>query len=1128
MRLYLVIGIFGFLLLGTMMSPAMSQAEPVVDHVVINEIDINPPGDDSKSITEWVELYNPTDTKINVSQWSIASTTVLKQTFTIPQGTIIEPGRFLTYSYVSVWFTDVAERVQLRDSSGTVIDETPTISDLTNNFSSWQRIYDGYDTNSSSDWKFETSNAGSSNGKLTQEVELEKAQVTLDVDKPNYIFGETAIISGQVSERVFQEIPFFQPEQITIKISGPGGYNKNINLYPDFFLKYKTELNLQQVLGVNEGVYVVFVEYADSTAAATFSVGDKIIVMEEKEGGKLSMTTDKGTYIPGETVIILAFTPKVIPFEGLKFSVIDPNGNEIANGNLFPDLTRSTMSYLDKVNFPESISTNFDFITTIFLTPIHPVYGTYKIIAEYSTVGSVISLFELVEDVKETKVISLTTDKKAYGIGETVMISGRLNNLWIFSLDLEVLQIRNIALGVLDFSGGGNFYKLLDAVRLEGDSTFSYEFKIPSDPNRYGEYLVTVSKEVGAETTSFKVVENPDEYVDVPSEPFSVTTDKTLYESGDTIIISGQVNQLLISSNFYTFTVDITIKSAQGINLFTSANKPSSSEPGVILYSLTAVPDQVGNYQVRDTLYRAIYDEGTYTITASYADGTLRDTTTFSIIDPLNIEARITATLDKEVYGLGEKVHVEGIIPTSGAIKAGLGITITKPDGDTDKFGTTVDNGRFSWSWTTPSFEKTQVVSNERVVSSSNFGIYKISLAQSDNPPISLFFKVSSNPGEDSLNLEPLTVTTDKPVYLAGEKLKVLGTAIKRPQGTEGLVVPDRAHIVVSSSEFPFTMIYEAAVYLDLGGNFESTFDMPITIFKEGTYKVRATYQNLRADNIFQVNNDFIRDADILSLIIDIDKEKYYPGDVVQITARPSKFIWVEKVDIGIPTEEQTKINCGSFVCGKGVPIITLRPDPTGTFSHEQKIPNDSSSLGTYIITFDTEFGTFTKPFTVVEKSVVVAGEVEKEAKPFGDRVIEKFNRITESFIPIIVNEKLVDDAEIFPRVIQGSLFTPARGEESNVNIKVSTSDGACIIGQDSNCLITASTRMPGAIYQTIEINDVNYKVRYSGPDVRLEKFTILPDSSDGILPDSTWNVEVVKEDQSSRFYYKITYVTLE
>ena len=114
------------------------------------------------------------------------------------------------------------------------------------------------------------------------------------------------------------------------------------------------------------------------------------------------------------------------------------------------------------------------------------------------------------------------------------------------------------------------------------------------------------------------------------------------------------------------------------------------------------------------------------------------------------------------------------------------------------------------------------------------------------------------------------------------------------------------------------------------------------------------------------------------------------------------------------------------------------------------------------------------------------------------------------------------------PRVLQGSLFTSARGEESDVNLRVSTSDGQCIIGQDSNCLVSESTRKPGAIYSIVSIDDVNYKIRYSGNDVRLEKFSIVPEDSSSKIDIDNWNVEIIKDEQPSRFYYKVSYVALE
>ena len=74
-----IILVFSVLFFAGVMIPAFAQSS---DNVVINEVDINPPGDDSASISEWVEIYNPTDSDIDIGGWEIASTTVLKKTMT--------------------------------------------------------------------------------------------------------------------------------------------------------------------------------------------------------------------------------------------------------------------------------------------------------------------------------------------------------------------------------------------------------------------------------------------------------------------------------------------------------------------------------------------------------------------------------------------------------------------------------------------------------------------------------------------------------------------------------------------------------------------------------------------------------------------------------------------------------------------------------------------------------------------------------------------------------------------------------------------------------------------------------------------------------------------------------------
>ncbi|MDC0204939.1 hypothetical protein OAJ58_00120, partial [Nitrosopumilus sp.] len=142
--------------------------------------------------------------------------------------------------------------------------------------------------------------------------------------------------------------------------------------------------------------------------------------------------------------------------------------------------------------------------------------------------------------------------------------------------------------------------------------------------------------------------------------------------------------------------------------------------------------------------------------------------------------------------------------------------------------------------------------------------------------------------------------------------------------------------------------------------------------------------------------------------------------------------------------------------------------------------------------------------------------------------IIEKVNRISDNLTSINTQEKTIDEQSVKPRVLSGSMITVSKDSQSTVNLQVSSESGVCIIGPSSDCLVSESTRKPGQIFEVVQVDGMNLNVRYSGPDVRLEKFSILPQSSDDFLPNANWNVEVLKDDEVSRFYYKVTYKTLQ
>lgn len=1073
---------------------ASSEAQ-LADHVVINEVDTNPLGDDYRSPLEWVELYNPTDKAVDIGGWQVASTSISRKTLTFPTGTVIKPGQFLVYSNTLLWFTDVSERVQLKDKPGNVIDETPSLTDLKNDFSSWQRKADGLDTDATNDWVFKSSTAGSSNGKLA-DTSAGSGGVTIfvNVDKRSYAFSDTAVLYGNVSERVYQEKPFFSQQQISILVDGPGVYEKKFLLYPDANLNFKTSMKLDKVLGVTSGTYTVFAKYGTSDDTTLFTVGEKAEAVVVGTESELTISADKITYMPGERVQITGQTNKIIPLEGLKLAVYDAKGKQIYTGNLYPT--------------PDG-----KFSGNVFVTTVNPVYGTYDIVADYGKQHAE-TAFEVVKDVKDTENIVLSTDKKFYAPGETVTISGR-SNKYVSALDLEVVQTGTGSVG----NTVSKVFRIRDQVTLAGDSTFAYKLNVPSGQTNLGDFRVTVSKEFGNAVAYFKIVENPDDYVGGDVKNF-VTTDKAEYVLGEKMVVNGHV-LLKTRSTYEAIPVYVAIQDESGKPLsIVGKDKKLRVRDGSIIaeYGFTAIPDAVGNYKVDLTISRTPFKPGTYVIKTNY-DGQVT-TTSFSVVDSLDIKnKKIVAATDKTVYGLGEKVSLSGTL-TSG--QSAVKITLTKPDGKTVSGGSKVDNSKFSWSWDAPSKDyELADIRDPKSPRMSVFGNYKITVTASSET-IDVYFKVSKNPATDKLEIKPLEITTDKSLYRGGEKLVVSGSAIKREQvtSTGGGIIPDRVSVQVKTSTNK--VIYNSAVDFDIGNHFTVTYDIPLTVFKDGKYKVTATYQKIISEATFEVKNNIPFDpTGKLTIILNTDKEEYSPGDTIHVTGNTNKVISLKKLDLVIIPEESTKINCGNFECGLGGKKTDIsRSYDNGVYSYDYAIPSNAV-LGTYVIKVDAEFGTFTKTFKLVEK------KAPEPIKVLSTKISEKFNRLTGSAIDITLAEKTVDGQLIAPWSLSGSMVT-SRGAESQVNIQIIADDGQCIIGPDTKCLVSKATKTSAAPYKTVKVAGIDYNVEYSGPQAILEKFSVVPVSDEDVIPDSMWSVQIIKGSQPSKFYYEIVYTPIQ
>ena len=868
------------LALGVVLSSTVhagSYALEYADHVVINEVDTNPPGDDARSAAEWVEIYNPTSESVAIGGWEIGSAADLKRTLVIQPSFEIKPGQYQIFSYQPSWFNDMFESVVLRDSEGIVVDRTPYLSDAAGDYNSWQRVYDGLDSGSDSDWVLKTSTVGGANGAPEAAPMPDPVSITVGPDEDFYLLGQTAVISGNVSEQVFVEKPTFFPSPILITVDGPSSQN-TVTLYPDVFLEFSTSLALHKVLGFEPGTYNVTAEYSGAVGTAQFSLGSRAVETTRQMPGVLSIQTDSDSYIPGETATVSATTTREVPYEGLEFSVIDPDGNVLEGGNLFPSSGANASGAAGS-------GIRASFATEVFIDNVSPVYGQHQITARYST--QVAEHHFMVEpDRRDPSIVALETGKDVYQPGDTVSISGRSNLYHVPSLSLEILRPASLAPG----TAGGAGLKVLDTLRLEGDGTFAYDLPIPDSFVGFGEYRVTVSGEVGTFATTFAIVEDSGAFVK-STDPLAVSVDRESYGVGDPLRISGFVKDPGRSGGLENPSVHIEIRD--------SDNKPLSIEvphytgtrnAGTrIALSFDAIPDPAGRFSVDSEITRGLFPDGVYTVLAKY--GRLASEASFAVADSTGAGDAV-AFLDREVYGLGQTLTLSGSLGTRVAGGESVQITLYKPDGDTDRFEAGLDGGDFVWNWNTPAQAVVPSTGNERAATSGNLGVYRISL-EAGGDRSDLFFKVSENPGTDTLSRAPITVDAGQSLYRAGDKLYVSGYVVPRAAGHDGPVAADLVTVMVMPTVVPMNPIHTATVYPDHGGYYSATFELQPSLFDEGTFKVRAVYNNTRAEADFSVANSYLLSDEDPELILTLDKDSYNPGDVLTLNGRPSTIVQI-------------------------------------------------------------------------------------------------------------------------------------------------------------------------------------------------------------------------------------------
>ncbi|WP_165776436.1 lamin tail domain-containing protein [Candidatus Nitrosotalea bavarica] len=1145
---YLIAGILVLLVIGQSYA-ASGQTTQIANHVVINEVELNPVGDYTKLPVQWVELYNPTSSPVTIGGWSIGATSGLKQAYAISLGTTIQPQQFIVYHYVPLWLPQAGAVIQLTGSDGTIIDQTPPLTDTQGDGNTWQRTYDGYNTGSQSDWVYKSGTPGSSNGSPPTTSVTSQLTMSVSTDKQNYIFGDIVNIDGQVSQIVPNIAVTSIPTTVNLVVSGPNGFKQTFSLYPGTDFKFSTYMKTDQVLGFTEGIYTISASYGGIQTSSTFSLGSAAFVPPAQIAPTtMVISTDRSNYTVSEPIILTGTVSTVIPLTPVQFKVYDPTNVVVYQGTIFPD----SQGKLTTVNAYQSSAGS----SGLLINGVNPIYGIYRVAATYGGT-SAFTTFVLSQAQIQSQPILVTTDKKVYAPGDTVTITGstQLHGLQNSGLSptVDIIQVsytnesRSVPVS----------FHVTSFVNVQSDNSFTYQFTIPAISDRIGNYGVTVTSPFGTAYTTFVVSANPSTYVAVNNGPFSMSTDKSSYVYGDSILISGQVRPDLISSTGAA-QVMISLFNSTGGQVYsqTSFLSGSSSSQQSTALAFSALPDVNGYYSLKQNVIPNIFSVGTYTLVAHFG-ASLQTSTSFSVSNPLNGSASnpISVSTDKNVYGIGNTVQLNGQIASSVGTDS-YTLTLVKPSGNIITFPLQVTNGLFSWNWIVPQTDTSgsAVITTDRSASSvvdltrTVYGIYRITIS-SAHASTGLFFQVSNNP-QPNQSLSPLTVVTDKTNYLSTDVASIWGQVIP-PQNAATAVANSIVAVTVYQNG---QQAYQGTATVNQGGQYYITIPFHPGIWTNGTYNLYAQYLGNQVTTSFNVSDPFSTSSGGLRVIMITDSDKYLPGQTVLITGRTSSIVSIQNVDLAIGMTNDTTISEGQVtsLTGITIPSTTVPFDQYGSFSYDYKIPSNAK-LGNYTIVAQVPFGAFNAYFNVVNQlpsKILVPivtnqtqttptnvtsitsipttipstiGPVEKPSQST-NMFISKTNQIPDSVIPITLGEKSVAGMTYYPRQLDG-LLRVNPGNENDVSIKVSSQNGTCVIGQDSNCIVSQSTVQPSLSYRVVMIDGKDFLVGYSGTGLRLQQFSIMPAIANDVMPDGQWTVDVIKKDQVTRFYYQVTYV---
>ncbi|MFQ5941850.1 MAG: hypothetical protein ACE5KA_09165 [Nitrososphaerales archaeon] len=238
-------------------------------------------------------------------------------------------------------------------------------------------------------------------------------------------------------------------------------------------------------------------------------LGKEIDDLKTSNLQSLSADLDKSEYNAGNLLTVTGFGS---PDKSVNISLLDKDKVTLSQGSTLAD---SDGRFTFSIPLSKSLADGFYSIKIIQEDQL--IETSFRIIAADVPSEQVPS--------SSTEGLTISTDRNEYGLGDTVMISGKTDaNVFI---DLDIFDSSNVQL-------------IRTATKSDADGNYLLQYSIPSNSS-LGDYEIIVT--VGGKQTSVKFSVSSSTSTTPPSSTsgtLTITVDETSYNRGDFVKITGK------------------------------------------------------------------------------------------------------------------------------------------------------------------------------------------------------------------------------------------------------------------------------------------------------------------------------------------------------------------------------------------------------------------------------------------------------------------------------------------------------------------------------------------------------------------------------------------------------------